>query len=129
MRVFQKWMLSGSPSAWRGPGRSSRKKSASCSSKDRRPLGTTLISWGGFVPVVADDQRPPEFLAAFGCDVGAVSALPERPLDAFFLSEGLQAVPNLVDGELGDLDDQGVGYISGCLIPLLTQDCTENLAF
>ena len=76
MRVFQKWMLSGSPSAWRGPGRSSRKKSASCSSKDRRPLGTTLMSWGGLVPVVADDRRPPEFLAAFGCDVGAVSALP-----------------------------------------------------
>jgi hypothetical protein len=93
-------------------------------------LGDDLdASWGGLVPVVDDDRRPPEFLAAFGCDVGAVSAIPERPLDAFFLSEGLQAVPNLVDGELGDLGDQGVSYISGCLIPLFTQDCTENLAF
>ena len=36
-------MLSGSPSRSRGPGSSSRKKSASCSSKDRSPLGTILI--------------------------------------------------------------------------------------
>ena len=36
-------MLSGSPSRSRGPGSSSRKKSASCSSKDRSPFGTILI--------------------------------------------------------------------------------------
>ncbi len=36
-------MLSGSPSRSRGPGSSSRKKSASCASKDRRPFGTILI--------------------------------------------------------------------------------------
>ena len=36
-------MLSGSPSRSRGPGSNSRKKSASCSSKDRSPLGTILI--------------------------------------------------------------------------------------
>ena len=41
--VFQKRMLSGKPSRLRGPGSSSRKKSASCSSKDRRPLGTILM--------------------------------------------------------------------------------------
>src|SRR5262249_61634500 len=40
---FQNWMLSGSPSRSRGPGSSSTKKSASCSSNDRSPLGTILI--------------------------------------------------------------------------------------
>ena len=45
MRVFQKRMLSGSPSRSRGPGSSSRKKSASCASKDRNPFGTILIGW------------------------------------------------------------------------------------
>src|SRR5271169_4442428 len=40
---FQNWMLSVSPSRSRGPGKSSRKKSASCSSKDRSPRGTILI--------------------------------------------------------------------------------------
>ena len=42
MRFFQKRMLSGSPSRSRGPGRSSRKKSASWASKERNPLGTTF---------------------------------------------------------------------------------------
>src|SRR5580658_6158638 len=40
---FQNRMLSGSPSRSRGPGSNSRKKSASCSSKDRSPFGTILI--------------------------------------------------------------------------------------
>ena len=43
MRVLQNRMLSGNPSRSRGPGSSSRKKSASCSSKDRNPFGTTLM--------------------------------------------------------------------------------------
>ena len=42
MRVFQNRSDSGKPSRSRGPGRSSRKKSASFLSNDRRPLGTTL---------------------------------------------------------------------------------------
>src|SRR4029077_8270552 len=42
MRVFQKRMLSGSPSRSRGPGSSSRKKSASWASKERSPFGTIL---------------------------------------------------------------------------------------
>ncbi len=42
MRVFQNLRPSGRPSRSRGPGKSSRKKSASCSSKEQSPLGTTL---------------------------------------------------------------------------------------
>src|SRR5271167_13768 len=45
MRVFQKRILSGSPSRSRGPGSSSRKKSASWASKDRNPFGTILTVW------------------------------------------------------------------------------------
>lgn len=44
-RVFQNRMLSGNPSRSRGPGSSSRKKSASWASNDRRPLGTILMGW------------------------------------------------------------------------------------
>ena len=40
--VFQNRRLSGRPSRSRGPGSSSRKKSASCASNDRSPLGTIL---------------------------------------------------------------------------------------
>ena len=43
--IFQKRIESGSPSRSRGPGSSSRKKSLSSSSKERRPLGTILIGW------------------------------------------------------------------------------------
>src|SRR5450432_2224877 len=43
MRVFQNRILSGSPSRSRGPGKSSRKKSASWASKDRKPFGTILM--------------------------------------------------------------------------------------
>src|SRR5438445_125960 len=42
MRVFQKRMLSGRPLRSRGPGSSSRKKSASWASKERNPFGTIL---------------------------------------------------------------------------------------
>src|SRR3954447_13496129 len=47
MRFFQKRIESGKPSRSRGPGRSSKKKSASSASKDRSPFGMILI--GGFV--------------------------------------------------------------------------------
>ena len=42
MRDFQNRSVSGSPSRSRGPGNSSRKKSASRASNDRRPLGMTF---------------------------------------------------------------------------------------
>src|SRR3954466_9982414 len=42
MRLFQNRIESGSPKRSRGPGNSSRKKSASPAPKDRRPLGTIL---------------------------------------------------------------------------------------
>jgi hypothetical protein len=45
MWLFQKRMLSGSPCRSRAPGSSARKKSASCWSNDRRPLGTMRIGW------------------------------------------------------------------------------------
>src|SRR6266542_4243717 len=45
MRVFQKRMLSGRPSRSRGPGSSSRKKSASWASKECRPFGTIRTGW------------------------------------------------------------------------------------
>ena len=48
IRVFQKRIVSGSPSRSRGPGSSSRKKSLSSSSNERRPLGT--IRSGGCEP-------------------------------------------------------------------------------
>ncbi len=48
IRVFQNRIVSGSPSRSRGPGSSSRKKSLSSSSKERRPLGT--IRRGGCEP-------------------------------------------------------------------------------
>ena len=49
IRVFQNRRLSGRPSRSRGPGKSSRKNSASCRSNDRSPLGTTL-TWSGRNP-------------------------------------------------------------------------------
>src|SRR5690242_19467046 len=42
IRVFQKRMLSGRPSRSLAPGNNSRKKSASVSSKERKPLGTIM---------------------------------------------------------------------------------------
>src|SRR5215471_7139109 len=61
MRVFQKRRLSGNPSRSRGPGSSSRKKSASWASKERSPLGTIRTGWlseggvaGGLTSGVSD---------------------------------------------------------------------------
>src|ERR1700730_7202126 len=58
MRDFQNRMLSGSPSRSRGPGRSSRKKSASWASKDRNPFGTILIGLLSEVGVVGVTPVP-----------------------------------------------------------------------
>ncbi len=44
IRIFQKRMVSGSPSRSRGPGSSSMKKFASSAPNDRNPLGITLNS-------------------------------------------------------------------------------------
>src|SRR5499427_3268941 len=63
-RVFQKRMLSGSPSRSRGPGSSSRKKSASWASKDRNPFGKILTGWLSEVGVVPVGEEVPEGLAA-----------------------------------------------------------------
>src|SRR6516164_1278537 len=53
MQVFQNRMLSGKPSRSRGPGNSSRKKSASLASNERKPFGTILIGWLSDVGVTA----------------------------------------------------------------------------
>src|SRR5580693_7903512 len=62
IRVFQNRILSGNPSRSRGPGRSSRKKSASWASKERRPLGTILMVWWSEVGMVGvtDGPGPPK---------------------------------------------------------------------
>src|SRR5262245_50279848 len=70
MRVFQKRILSGKPSRSRGPGSSSRKKSASWASNDRSPLGTILIGWMS--------------------EVGRLKGVPEEP-DATGGNEGCAA--------------------------------------
>src|SRR6266567_94779 len=58
MRDFQKRIVSGSPSRSRGPGTSSRKKSASWASKERRPFGTILTGWLSEVGGVAVADEP-----------------------------------------------------------------------
>src|SRR3954453_11158489 len=58
IRFFQKRILSGSPSRSRGPGSSSRKKSASWASKERRPFGTILTGWLSKVGGVAVAEEP-----------------------------------------------------------------------
>src|SRR5438876_11821355 len=60
MRVFQKRMLSGNPSRSRGPGSSSRKKSASWASNDRRPFGTIWTGWLSEVAVAGVGEGVPE---------------------------------------------------------------------
>src|SRR6266849_1651332 len=75
MRVFQKRMLSGSPSRSRGPGSSSRKKSASWASKQRNPFGTILMGWLSEVGVVAAIGEVPD---ATEVDAGCTTGLSER---------------------------------------------------
>src|SRR5690348_3487605 len=77
-RVFQKRMLSGNPPLPRGPGRSSRKKSASCASNDLSPFGTILMrlmseDWTS--AVVAEVAEEPERVADGTCDVSGREAL------------------------------------------------------
>src|SRR3954469_12001337 len=69
IRVFQNRRLSGNPSRSRGPGSSSRKKSASWASKDRKPFGTILagrLTEAGVVAEVAPD-RPGATEVEGGC--------------------------------------------------------------
>src|SRR5947207_292302 len=76
MRVFQNRILSGSPSRSRGPGNSSRKKSASWASKDRKPFGTILMSWWSEVGVVGVTAVPDPPTVEGGCTLGVTAAEP-----------------------------------------------------
>src|SRR5208282_1520764 len=84
MRVFQKRMLSGRPSRSRGPGSSSRKKSASWASKERRPLGTILMG------LLSEDDMGDGVAA--GGEPGAGSRLPAggTPERKRFLSSSVE---------------------------------------
>src|SRR5262249_43137461 len=75
MRVFQNWMLSGSPSRSRGPGNNSRKKSASWASKDRNPLGTILMGWLSEVGVDPIFAGEPEGLEPPAVDEGSMTGV------------------------------------------------------
>src|ERR1700726_1793411 len=82
MRRFQKRRLSGNPSRSRGPGSSSRKKSASAASKERKPLGTMLTGWVCQVGVFQDfreDAEVPEGVDGGGVS-GALGAEPTSPV-------------------------------------------------
>src|SRR5262245_54256036 len=57
-------MLSGKPSRSRGPGNSSRKKSASWASNERKPFGTILTGWLSEVGVAGVVEGVPEEPAA-----------------------------------------------------------------
>src|ERR1700693_3942063 len=78
IRVFQNRRLSGSPSRSRGPGSSSRKKSASCASKDRKPFGTILMGWWSDVGVVGSAEEAPDRLAGMDVDGSWTTAVAER---------------------------------------------------
>src|SRR5438445_11689712 len=80
MRVFQKRMLSGKPSRLRGPGSSSRKKSASWASNERRPFGTILTGWLSEVGVAGVGEGVPEEPDATVGDAGGMTALSEEEL-------------------------------------------------
>src|SRR5712692_7599688 len=73
IRVFQNRRLSGNPSRSRGPGNSSRKKSASWASNERKPFGTILMGWWSEVGVV---EEVPDRLDASavdgGCETGVI---------------------------------------------------------
>ena len=71
MRVFQKRMLSGNPSRSRGPGKSSRKKSASWASKERSPLGTIRTGAPSESDVVPAVHELPALTGVVGVVVGA----------------------------------------------------------
>src|ERR1700747_2700719 len=73
IRVFQKRMLSGKPSRSRGPGSNSRKKSASCASKERSPLGTILMGGLSEVGVLAVVEGTPDGLDGTAVDEGCTA--------------------------------------------------------
>src|ERR1700738_1260571 len=76
MRVFQNRRLSGNPSRSRGPGNSSRKKSASWASKDRKPFGTILMGWWSEVGVVAEVlDRLDASAVDGGCETGVLEGV------------------------------------------------------
>src|ERR1700690_4226036 len=75
IRVFQNRRLSGKPSRSRGPGSSSRKKSASWASKDRKPFGTILMGWWSGVGV---GEEAPDRLDAIDVDGGCTTAVAAR---------------------------------------------------
>src|SRR4029453_7046580 len=76
IRVFQNRRLSGSPSRSRGPGSSSRKKSASWASKERKPFGTILMGWWSEVGVVGEVPDRLDAIAVDGSCVTAGEPLP-----------------------------------------------------
>src|SRR5947209_7543755 len=77
MRVFQKRMLSGNPARSRGPGNSSRKKSASWASKDRKPFGTIRSAEVGVVAVAVEADVAADWLDASAIEGGWVGAVAE----------------------------------------------------
>src|ERR1700730_14132718 len=76
IRVFQKRRLAGSPSRSRGPGSSSRKKSASWASKEPKPFGTILMGWWSQVGVVGEVPDRLDAIAVDGSCVTAGEPLP-----------------------------------------------------
>src|SRR5208283_5844107 len=88
---------------------------------------------GAHALATADDLRPSEFLSAFRRDIGAVAADYRGPLDALLRFEGLQAVPNFLDREMGDLSDLGVIDVTSQRLTqrliLCTQDSMQCFAF
>ena len=69
-------MLSGNPSRSRGPGSSSRKKSASCSSKDRSPFGTILIGRWSESDCADVERNWCRFLRGAGVELTAMATGP-----------------------------------------------------
>src|SRR5580700_8035575 len=76
IRVFQNRRLSGKPSRSRGPGNSSRKKSASWASNERKPFGTIWIGRWSEVGVVAGAlDRLGAIEVDGGCETGGIDGV------------------------------------------------------
>src|SRR5271166_6917866 len=75
----------------------------------------------------------PETFKLFPDISGAVAADYRGPLDALLRFEGLQAVPNFLDREMGDLSDLGVIDVTSQRLTqrltLCTQDSMQCFAF
>src|SRR5204863_411781 len=72
--------LSGNPSRSRGPGSSSRKKSASWASDDRNPFGTILIGWWSEVGVAGVAEAAPDRPDATAVEGGTTAVAERKPL-------------------------------------------------